>query len=198
MTQNSLKIAVTGGIGSGKSTVSEIIRGKGYPVFSCDQIYSELLTSKDFLKKLENEFDGVISSDGTLDRKRLSEIVFNNDEALKKLNAITHPEIMAAAKKKMERHEVSFLEVPLLFENGFENLYDSVIVVLRDREERIKSVMARDGTSREKVTLRLKSQFDYDNSDFTKYYVIHNCGNLSNLEQNTLNILKKIENDKKA
>ena len=193
MTQSNFKVAVTGGIGSGKSAVCDIIRRQGYTVYSCDEIYAELLTKEDFLKRIEEEFAGVIEGDGTLNRKLLSQAVFNNEQALKKLNGITHPAIMDSALKKMEGTALSFLEVPLLFENGFEKLFDAVIVVLRDKEDRINSVMARDGISRNEAILRLNSQYNYDNSDFVEYYVIHNGGNLSNLEQKTLEILQKIK-----
>lgn len=192
MTQNNVKIAVTGGIGSGKSAVCEFIKKHGYLVYSCDEIYSELLTSAEFLKKIDKEFDGVLNADGSLNRSTLSNAVFNDDAALKKLNSITHPEIMSVALKKMEGSRLSFLEVPLLFENGFEALFDGVIVVLRNIEDRINSVMSRDKSDREHVQKRVNKQLDYDKFDFTKYYVIHNCENLANLEQKTVKILQKI------
>lgn len=192
MTQNNLKIAITGGIGSGKSTVSKIIEEQGLPVFSCDKIYNELLSDKSFLKKIEESFVGVLNENGTLNRQMLSEIVFNDSEKLKILNGITHSEIMSAAFKKMEGYNLSFLEVPLLFENSFESLFDGVIVVLRDREERVNSVVARDKITKEMVLKRLKSQFNYDKFDFAEYYVIHNNCNLSELSSKTLEILQKI------
>lgn len=192
MTQNNVKIAVTGGIGSGKSTVCEIITKQGYPVFSCDKIYSELLNSAEFLKKINKEFGGVLCADGSLNRQVLSDAVFNDAAALKKLNAITHPEIMSSAFKKMEGSRLAFLEVPLLFENGFESLFDGVIVVLRNLEDRINSVTFRDKLDREQVQKRINKQFDYDNFDFTKYYVIHNCGNLTDLELKTRQAVQQI------
>ena len=192
MTQNSLKIAVTGGIGSGKSTVCEIIKKYGFPVYSCDQIYSELLNSSDFLMKIENGFGGVLNSDGSLNRKELSATVFNNESALKKLNSITHPEIISEAFKKMEGSSIAFLEVPLLFENGFVDLFDGVIVVLRDIEDRINSVISRSNLTRDEVLLRINSQYNYDKLDFTKYYAIHNCGNYEDLDCKIRQILTKI------
>lgn len=191
MTQSNIRIAITGGIGSGKSAVCEVIK-KHYPVYSCDAIYTELLASTEFLNKINSVFCGVVTSDGRLDRQALSAAVFKNDAALKKLNSITHPEIMSAAFKKMEGHSLSFLEVPLLFENGFESLFDGVIVVLRDLEDRINSVMLRDNSDRESVLLRINKQFDYENGNFTKYYVIHNDGNLTDLALKTNKILQKI------
>ncbi len=193
MTQSSFKIAITGGIGSGKSSVAEIIAGEGYPVFSCDKIYSELLTEKAFLDELSAVFEGIIGKDGKLDRQKLSEIVFKNEEQLQKLNALTHEKILSVAFKKMDAYEKSFLEVPLLFENGFEAQFDGVIVVLRDLEKRIASVMRRDKITREQVISRINRQFNYDNFNFTKYYVIHNNGDLSILRHNVLELLKEIK-----
>ena len=91
MMQNKLKIAITGGIGSGKSAVAEIIKNQGFSVFSCDEIYKELLRDKQFLNLISLNFDGVLSADGELDRQKLSDIVFNDKTALGVLNNITQP-----------------------------------------------------------------------------------------------------------
>ncbi|MBD5583806.1 MAG: dephospho-CoA kinase [Clostridia bacterium] len=179
-------------MGSGKSAVAEILVKEGYPVFSCDKIYTKLLNDSNFLGKLSTQFDGIITPDGALDRAKLSETVFNDKSALSKLNALTHPAIMEEVLKKSKKEKLSFTEVPLLFENGFERYFDSVIVVLRDENERINAIVERDGIEREKVILRLKSQFNYDKCNFAKYYVIHNCSNFADLEQKTIEILKKI------
>ena len=192
MKQSNLKIAITGGIGSGKSAVAEIIAGEGYPVFSCDKIYSELLTDKQFLQEIDKNFSGVINIDGSLNRSKLSCIVFNDEAKLKKLNEITHKKILSAAFGKMGGHKISFLEVPLLFENGFETLFDQVIVVMRDKDQRINSVINRDKISSKQVDLRINQQFDYENADFAKYYVIHNCSDLVDLKRKTVEILQKI------
>ncbi|MDE6585657.1 MAG: dephospho-CoA kinase [Clostridia bacterium] len=193
MMQNNIKIAITGGIGSGKSSVAQLIRELGYTVLSCDEIYSELLQNNNFLSVLEKEFGGVIADDGSLDRCKLSELVFNNKDALTKLNSITHPAIMKEVFSKLQRERIGFCEVPLLFENGFEKLFDEVIVVLRDESERIKSVSLRDGLDLECIKKRLYVQIDYQNYTFTKYYVIHNDGNLSELSAKTAEIIKKLE-----
>ncbi len=193
MTQNNFKFAITGGIGSGKSTVAEILRRQNYAVFSCDAIYEELLHDKEFLNNLSREFGGVIKPDGTLDRIKLSEKVFNDKKALERLNAITHPAIMEEVFKRSEGLIISFTEVPLLFESGLEEYFDGVIVVLRDISERIEAVSSRDKINRESVILRVKSQFNYENGDFAKYYVIHNDGKFDDLEQKTAEILEKIK-----
>lgn len=193
MTQNKkVKIAVTGGIGSGKSTVMKHIAEKGYRTFSCDEIYKDLLKESDFVKKITDSFGDVLDSFGNLDRKRLSKIVFGDEVKLHKLNSITHPAIMERAIMLMNEYDISFIEVPLLFENGFEKLFDSVIVVLRNKDERISAVMQRDRISEEEALSRINSQCDYENVDFTKYYVIHNMGNCALLKRNTEKVLAAI------
>ena len=191
--KQSKKIAVTGGIGSGKSTVMKIIAGKGYPIFSCDEIYSQLTSDSDFLNILRHSFGDILNSDGTLDRKKLSEIVFNNPAKLAELDKITHPAIYKEMFRMAdEAGGICFCEVPLLFESGAESLFDGVIIVMRNEEQRIKSVTARDKLPEQDVKKRILNQFDYDSADFAMYYVIHNNGDLSELEWQTEEIIKKI------
>ena len=192
MKQNK-KIAVTGGIGSGKSTVMKIIAGKGYPIFSCDEIYSQLTSDRDFLNILRHSFGDILNSDGTLDRKKLSEIVFNNPAKLAELDKITHPAIYKEMFRMAdEAGGICFCEVPLLFESGAESLFDGVIIVMRNEEQRIKSVTARDKLPEQDVKKRISNQFDYNSAVFAMYYVIHNNGDLSELEWQTEEIIKKI------
>lgn len=170
-----LKIAVTGGIGSGKSTVCEILREEGYSVFSCDAIYARMIASKEFAMALEILFPGVTSG-GKIDKKKLSSVVFSGDGyALSKLNAFTHPLIMqnlfaetdksVESAKALKTGKVVFAEVPLLFEEGYESLFDYVIVVERSEAERIKSVVVRDGCDEKAVRNRMSAQFDYAKAD---------------------------------
>lgn len=191
--KQSKKIAVTGGIGSGKSTVMKIIAGKGYPIFSCDEIYSQLTSDSDFLNILRHSFGDILNSDGALDRKKLSEIVFNNPAKLAELDKITHPAIYKEMFRMAdEAGGICFCEVPLLFESGAESLFDGVIIVMRNEEQRIKSVTARDKLPEQDVKKRISNQFDYNSADFAMYYVIHNNGDLSELEWQTEEIIKKI------
>lgn len=192
MKQNNIKIAVTGGIGSGKSAVANIIKEQGYAVFSCDEIYNELLRDEAFIKKLTQTFGTEILTDERLNKPKLAQIVFNDEKKLEDLNGITHNLIMQKAMELAKKEEMSFCEVPLLFENGYEKLFDNVIVVLRNEAERIKSIVSRSKICEQDVLKRIKVQFDYKNGDFTKYYVIHNNGNLTDLRTNTCEILNMI------
>ena len=190
MTQNK-KIAITGGIGSGKSAVSEILRKKGQPVFSCDEIYAELCGEEKFLKELNGIFPGCVK-DGKLDRKTLSKIVFLNEAEHEKLNSFTHPHISARLMEKMSVYPIAFAEVPLLFESGLENQFDAVIVVMREKSTRIASVKARDGLTEEEIRLRMSRQFDYDTLPEKNCYIIENNGSLADLERKTEEIVSNI------
>jgi dephospho-CoA kinase len=192
MKQNK-KIAITGGIGSGKSTVANIIKQKGNPVFSCDEVYKDLLSDKNFLNLLKNEFGDEIIEGGALNRKILSQIVFSDKSKLQRLNRITHPVIMNEMFKRAEEFNcTSYFEVPLLFENSFEGLFDGVIVVLRDLDKRIESVVKRDNLPSDEVLKRINEQYNYENNNFAKYYVIHNNSHLTHLKEQIDKILLKI------
>ncbi|MGN1060651.1 MAG: dephospho-CoA kinase [Candidatus Coproplasma sp.] len=194
MKQNKIKIAVTGGIGSGKSTVCKIINSLGYPVYSCDEVYKSVLTDRQTVEELKSEFGTLIlNEDGSINRASLSAVVFNNEKKLDRLNTITHPKIF----KKLfsiskDESGIVFYEVPLLFEGGYQNLFDGVLVVLRDRGQRIACVMNRDGLKEEEVISRLNRQFNYDINDFAEYYVIHNDGNIDNLTDKIIDFLKSL------
>ncbi len=156
------KIAVTGGIGSGKSAVCRILKERGYPVFSCDEINRTLLSEKSYLDGLCALFPACVK-DGKLNKAALSALVFSDKEALKTLNAYAHPRIAKRLRRGMEgARKTCFAEVPLLFESGMTKQFDCAIVVLRNKEERIRAVVARDGLTAEQAKARMRQQFDYD------------------------------------
>lgn len=196
MTQNNIKIAITGGIGSGKSTVAEIIQRCGYPVFSCDVIYRELLRQGVFNESFTAEFGNVFLPNGELDRKLLSSIVFSDKEKLKTLNRITHGVVMQSALKKANRAAEAFgacfVEVQLLFEEGYERYFDKVIVVTRPLGKRIEGLKERDGLSQDQILRRMEGQFNYDRADLNRYEVLENDGDLGNLEVKTKRLLDKL------
>jgi len=190
--QNNLKVAITGGIGSGKTIVSRLIAERGFSVISCDEVYKKLLTEKSFIEKLASEFGDILDNEGRIDKAKLSALVFSDNNKLERLNALTHPLIMQRVFEQAESKDVVFCEVPLLFESGLQGEFDKVIVVLRDIESRIQAVMQRDKISENDILKRIKSQIDYDNYDFAQYYVIHNDKNLSDLTVQITERLKKL------
>lgn len=195
----SKKIAITGGIGSGKSSVVNVLREMGYPVFSCDEIYANLRESKEYLQKLSIVFPQAVV-DGRLDRKRLSEVVFQNPKKREILNELSHPMIMQKLNALINEHLEPFVfaEVPLLFENGFEKDFDAVIIVKRNIDDRITAICQRDEITENQARQRINAQFDYDAPQPQNYlqsihaYIIENDGAKTDLIKKTKDILKKL------
>jgi dephospho-CoA kinase len=193
------RVAITGGIGSGKSTVARYIAEQGYPVYSCDEIYKQLYNTSKYQKELQEAFPSCVV-DGKVDKTLLSSLVFNDPQSLQKLNALAHTRIMQTLEREMEhaKNRIVFAEVPLLFEGGYETLFDAVLVVLRDREQRISSIVSRDQLERGAAEKRLFSQIDYDNSkriaDFQEkgYFLIKNNKSQSDLKNEVEKILDDI------
>lgn len=184
-------IAITGGIGSGKSTASNLIKNLGYTVISADEVYSELLKSQDF-RSVVYEIAGVADNAGDFDRKAVADVVFADREKLQKLNAFTHQKVYDKMFELSKNVDVIFHEVPLLFESGFEKRYDEVIVILRDLNDRIESVINRSNLTKEQVLKRIESQYNYDGIENKGYIVIKNEGDILKLEQKIKNALKNL------
>lgn len=157
------KIAITGGIGSGKSEAIKIIKELGFSVFSCDEIYKEVILSKEYVQEIEKNFPTCVKS-GKIDRTELANIVFNQPEKRDLLNRIAHPLIMKELLSKMQQipDDFIFAEVPLLFEGGYESLFDYIFIITRSKKERIQSVTKRDNLSKEEILKRMDSQFNYN------------------------------------
>lgn len=171
--------AVTGGIGSGKSEVAKIISSLGYPTFSCDEIYKTLLTETATVSAIEKAFPNCVNN-GVLDRKQLSQEVFCSEKQLALLNSITHPLILERlfALAGKVNSGIVFAEVPLFFEANLKEMFNGAIVVKRNLQSRIASVISRSGLTEEDVINRINSQFCYDNADLSEFTVIENDGDL--------------------
>ena len=175
------RIAITGGIGSGKSTVLSYLKEKGYAVFSCDEIYRKIVKDEEYIRLVQSVFPDVVYQ-GSIDKERLANVVFSQGTARERLNSIAHPWIMRTLFKEIGQSDarICFAEVPLLFENGFEKDFDKVLVVLREKEQRIQAVVARDGQSKVDVEKRLNAQFNYEdckNQQFLqqeKFHILYN------------------------
>ncbi len=191
------KIAITGGIGSGKSTVSEIIRKMGYVVVSADKVYSELLLNEDFVKEICELMNiSPIEKDGriTIDRKALSALVFSDKTQLSRLNDFTHPRIMDEIFRRSEGVEpLFFAEVPLLFERGYETEFDNVFVVRRQLDLRLSGTAKRDGKTEAEIRKVIDNQFDYEgNKSGYKSIIIENNGTIQELETEVSEAVKRL------
>lgn len=159
------KIGITGGIGSGKSTVCALLREYGVAVYDSDAEAKRLMAESEALRRALIEAFGeeCYNAEG-LDRKYLASQVFGRDEALQRLNAIVHPVVREDFRAWAEHQKGSYvvLESAILFEAGFESEVDATLAVLAPLEERLRRTMERDGVEREQVLSRIKHQMSDD------------------------------------
>ena len=176
-----IKVGITGGIGSGKSTVCKVFKVLGIPVFEADQVARQLMNYDVKVRiQLINLFgSSVYLPDQTIDRKFLSGIVFNNPSLLADLNSIVHPAVRNAFDDWCQNQQSPYVlqEAAILFESGFYKLMDKTIVVDTDEAERIQRVMKRDGTSEEQVRERIRNQWTDEQRIKLADFVINNNDN---------------------
>ena len=158
-----LKIGLTGGIGSGKSTAAKVFEVLGIPVYYADDAAKILMNIDEELKqKIKQEFGESVYPDGLLNKKGLAEMVFNDPEKLAKLNALVHPATLKDAEKWMARQTAPYIikEAALIFESGAHKYLDYVIGVLTPVAQRIQRTMKRDRVTSEEVITRMDKQMD--------------------------------------
>ena len=155
-------IGLTGGIGSGKSTVARFIESKGIPVYIADDEARKLTDSIEVKDAIVATFGRKILTNGIIDRQILSEIVFNNAENLEKLNSIIHPAVRENFTNWLNLHsnyDYIVKEAAILFESGSYKYCDIIVSVEAPQEVRIQRVIKRDGASREEVEARMRNQW---------------------------------------
>lgn len=173
-----LKIGLTGGIGSGKTTVAKVFETLGIPVYYADEATKRLMNSDENLKYLLiKNFGEATYKNGELDRKYLANIVFNDKDKLELLNSITHPATINDAEEWIKDQTTSYIikEAALLFESGAAKNLDYFIGVYSPEELRINRVMQRDNISREEVLQRLSKQMDENKKmELCDFVIINN------------------------
>ena len=158
-----LKIGLTGGIGSGKSSVAQIFEVLAIPVYYADQAAKDLMNQDPELKKqIISAFGTEVYKDGILDRGLLGLMVFADSEKLALLNSFVHPVTLRHASSWMQNQKTSYAvkEAALIFEAGLENFFDYIIGVTAPESLRLERVMSRDRTSKESVLQRMAQQMD--------------------------------------
>ncbi len=187
-------VGLTGGIGSGKSTVAKMLaKFDGVVVYFADEEAKNLMnTSQEIRTQLIAEFTDEVYKHGSLNRPFLAGIVFKNKEKLKKLNTIVHPIVHKHLQDFIKAHEnKSYIlyENAILFENGSNRLCDKIITVTAPEMLRIQRVIERDNSTFEEVKNRINNQWSDEKKVLQSNYVIHNVGLTSVKEQ-----LEKIHN----
>lgn len=192
-------IGVTGGIGSGKSTVSKILRDLGVKVIDADKISREVVNkgSKAYNEIVISFGPDVLDENDDINRKKLAEIVFNNEEGLKKLENITHKYIIEEIYKKISEiksegsSDIIVLDVPIPVKHGFLDLVDRVWVVTANKELRIERIMARSGDTYEEVLARIDSQLKDEEYLKIADDVLINDNGIEELEKNVAKLYIK-------
>lgn len=176
-------IGLTGGIGSGKSTVANYIASKGIPVYIADEEAKKIMECDDVKQKIQNLFtESILNSDNSLNRKKIAEFVFNNPDKLKELNAIVHPEVQLHFKnwlKEHKNHPFIIKEVAILFETGGNKQCDKVILITAPEELRIERAMKRDNLTKKDILVRIKNQISESKKKELSDFVVENI-NLNN------------------
>ncbi len=192
------RIAITGGIGSGKTCVLEYLQTRGYSTFSCDAIYKEILQDKAYIAQIQAVFPTAIV-EGNIDKRRLANIIFTDEQARERLNHIAHPVIMQALYKKMKNAntDLVFAEVPLLFEGGYEKDFDGILVIERSPHTCLQSITERDGLSQEDAKRRIQAQRKFEqwlNTWRTRpnVWLLQNAGDMTYLQKQIDTWLQKI------
>ena len=183
-----LIVGLTGGIVSGKSTVARMFRQLGADIIDADNIARAIVQpGEKAWKNIVHYFGKEILKDNQeINRKELARIVFADKEKLEKLNKITHPEIVAIIKNKIEEMRskdssdgtICIIEVPLLFEANLEGMMDKIIVVYLNREEQIKRLLIRNSLTQEEAINRIDSQIPMEKKLKKADYVIDNGASL--------------------
>ena len=182
-----ITIGLTGGIGSGKSTVSSRLAELGAFIVDADLVAREIVEpGQPALAELAEAFDGVLNPDGTLNRAELARQAFATPEATKKLNAITHPRIRARTEELFKQGRESGVEVlvydmPLLIENGEVNKVDHVLVVDAPDELRIERLVQHRGLDEDDARRRIAAQIDRETRLSAADTVLDNSGSLEDL-----------------
>lgn len=196
-------IGLTGGIATGKSTVSKIIIEKGYALIDADKIAKEVvkINRPAYIKIVEQFGEGILLEDKSIDRKSLGNIIFNSEKAREKLNSITHPYIFEAIKvdidKLSEKNHTIFLDVPLLFEQynlwkEFNIRFDDIWLVYVDKDLQIQRLMKRDNISEEESLRKIDSQMTMGNKKARSSKVVDNSEDMEYLNKQIDKLLSEL------
>ena len=187
-------LGVTGGIGSGKTTVCKLFESKGIPVYNSDERAKHLLAHHPEVKQqLLKVFGETVFTNNLPDRKKIAQLVFSDKEKLKLLNAIIHPKVKEDFEqwKKQQSSKLIIKEAAILIESGAYKQVDKILVVTAPLQTRIQRVMQRDGVSKQDVESRLNNQFSDEERINYAHFVIDNSGE-KDLEQQVDEILKQL------
>lgn len=172
-----IHISLTGGIGSGKSVVGKVFSLLGAYVLQADEMAKDLYKRPELLAGVTKAFGSHIVRSGVLDKKALADIVFNDADALKQLNALTHPEVMKVYRERVQHlpaNSICMMESAIVFEAGLENEFDKIVTVYAPQELCISRIIDRDVTERAAIIKRMQHQWSPEKKRVRADFVILN------------------------
>jgi dephospho-CoA kinase len=183
-----IRIAITGGIGSGKSYVCRLLAGRGIPVYIADDEAKRLTASDPLIRERLTALvgPGVYQADGSLCRPFLAQYLFASAEHVRQVNAIIHPRVRDDFRRWTVEHadcDIVGLESAILYEAGFADTVDAVVMVYAPAELRIRRAMERDGAGRSQIERRMAAQMSDEEKRRRARYVVLNDGSLPLAEQ---------------
>jgi dephospho-CoA kinase len=170
-------IGLTGGIGSGKTTVAKMFRDQGIPIYIADDEAKKIMESNEIIQQVQEAFGKSVIVDSKIDRAKLANIVFNNPEKLELLNKIVHPAVQKHFKNWLKNHLASpfvIKEAAILFETGGHKQCDKVITVVAPQLLRLERVVLRDNSDKESVLQRINNQWSDEKKILLSDFVIEN------------------------
>ncbi|QRG68973.1 dephospho-CoA kinase [Brevibacillus choshinensis] len=198
-------LGLTGGIATGKSTVTAMLRERGIPVIDADQIAREVVEAgKPAYEAIVRHFGReILLSDGQIDRKKLGEVVFSDEAERQKLNAIVHPEVRRVMRKEAEAAEaggaeIVFMDIPLLFESKLQYMVEKIVVVYAPPDMQLARMMERDELEEEQATKRLRAQFPIDQKKTEADFLIDNSTSREETERQVEKLLSVIRAELKS
>ena len=192
------KIAITGNIAAGKTTVENLISNLGYKVINADDICHALLQNdQKVIKTIKKTFcnHNILDKNFQIDRQKLGETIFSNQILRKNLENIIHPLVKIQIQNFFEKNKTEdllFVSVPLLFESNMQNMFDKTILVCANEKTRLERIIKRNNYSKEHAIQRIKSQISQDEKIKLSDFIIDNNGNINNLQQTIKKILNKL------
>ena len=197
-------IGLTGGIGTGKSTVSRKLRERGYPVIDLDVISREVIEYPEVIDELVRNFGNEIlenqnniSGKKSISRNKLRQTVFKEEKKVSVLNSIMHPPIVEEMRRQVENlkknYKTVFVEVQLLFEAKLEKEFDIIVLVYADKKTQLERVLKRDGRKEEEVQQIINAQMDMTEKRRLSNYIIENNGDSEMLDLEIEKFIKKLK-----
>ena len=200
-----LKIGITGGIGCGKSQVCRLLEKHGIPIIRADLVAREIInTDAEIIAQIKREFgEDAYLPTGELNRKRVAEIIFNDEDAKRKMNHIVHPRVVQFQQDELERleksgeYKIAGVEAALIYEAGAEKQFDVIVVVVASEETVVQRLMKRDNLSRAEIVKRIRAQMPLSEKIKRADIVIHNDGSLDELNHEVNRLLYWLNNQER-